>query len=56
MVGLRLFLPETWTGDEACSSAPACLPNMLGAGQVEIALAELDRLIAAGVRFLDSPC
>jgi SRSO17 transposase len=52
MVGLRLFLPESWTSDSArldragvpaqCRSARA---------KSEIALAELDRLIAAGVRF-----
>src|SRR5271169_4146672 len=51
-VGLRLFLPEAWTGDLArleragvpaeCRSARA---------KSEIALAEMDRLIAAGVRF-----
>jgi len=52
MVGLRLFLPESWISDPArldragvpaqCRSARA---------KSEIALAELDRLIAAGVRF-----
>jgi SRSO17 transposase len=40
--GLRLFLPESWT------SAPA----RLDAARVpEIALAEIDRVRAAGVRF-----
>lgn len=51
-VGLRLFLPESWTGD---------LPRLARAGvpedrrtfrtKPEIALAEIDRLLAAGVRF-----
>ena len=52
MVGLRLFLPETWTGDEARLERPACPPRYRSArAKSEIALAELDRLIAAGVRF-----
>jgi SRSO17 transposase len=52
MVGLRLFLPESWTSDG---------PRMVRAGvpegyraprtKLEIALAEIDRLIAAGVDF-----
>lgn len=52
MVGLRLFLPESWT----------CDPERLGRAKVpkerwayrtkpEIALAEIDRVRAAGVRF-----
>jgi len=51
-VGLRLFLPESWTADadrmnragvpEACQ-APRSKP--------EIALAEIDRVMAAGLRF-----
>jgi SRSO17 transposase len=32
MVGLRLFLLETWTGDELDSSAPACPPNIARRG------------------------
>src|SRR6202158_2668584 len=52
MVGLRLFLPESWTGDQArleraCVPAECLSPRTKSA----IALAELDRLIAAGVRF-----
>src|SRR5450631_4397793 len=52
MVGLRLFLPEIWTGDEA-RLARAGVPAVyrLARTKSEIALAELDRLIAAGVRF-----
>jgi len=52
VVGLRLFLPESWTSDmarmkragvpEACRQ-PRTKP--------QIALAEIDRLMAAGVRF-----
>src|SRR5215213_488046 len=51
-VGLRLFLPQEWTRDpERCLRAglpeAAIVPRSKGA----IALAELDRLRAAGVRF-----
>jgi SRSO17 transposase len=51
-VGLRLFLPESWTGDvvrmnRACVPPDWCAPK----SKPEIALAEIDRLIAAGVRF-----
>jgi SRSO17 transposase len=52
MLGLRLFLPESWTSDEA---------RMVKAGVPEpfrpyrtmpaIAIEEIDRVIAAGVRF-----
>jgi SRSO17 transposase len=52
MVGLRLFLPESWTGDE---------PRLTRTGvpehrrtyrtKPEIAIEEIDRLRAAGVRF-----
>src|SRR6201987_6070773 len=52
MVALRLFLPETWTSD---------LPRLKRTGvpieyraartKPEIALAEIDRMISAGVRF-----
>ncbi|HME83177.1 MAG TPA: IS701 family transposase [Roseiarcus sp.] len=52
MVGLRLFLPETWTGDEArLERAGVPVEYRPGRAKSEIALAELDRLIAAGVRF-----
>ena len=52
MVGLRLFLPETWTGDEARFERAGVPAEYRSARtKSEIALAELDRLIAAGVRF-----
>ena len=51
MVGLRLFLPETWTGDEARLERAGVPAEYRSARtKTEIALAELDRLIA-GVRF-----
>jgi SRSO17 transposase len=51
-VGLRLFLPEKWTSDpQRCAQAgvpeAAIAPHSKG----EIALDELDRLTATGVRF-----
>ena len=51
-VGLRLFLPEEWVKDPARCGA-ACVPEaeILSRSKGEIALAELDRLRAAGVRF-----
>src|ERR1700761_7440431 len=51
-VGLRLFLPEDWIQDpERCAAAG--VPDEAGVSRSkgEIALAELDRLRAAGVRF-----
>jgi SRSO17 transposase len=52
MVGLRLFLPETWTCDEArLERAGVPAEYRSPRTKSEIALAELDRLIAAGVRF-----
>ena len=52
MVGLRLFLPESWTGDEARLERAGVPAEYRSARtKSEIALAELDRLIAAGVRF-----
>jgi SRSO17 transposase len=52
MVGLRLFLPETWTCDEARLERAGVPAEYLSPRtKLEIALAELDRLIAAGVRF-----
>jgi SRSO17 transposase len=51
-VGLRLFLPEEWTGDAArCARAGVPETAMTPASKGEIALAELDRVRAAGVRF-----
>ena len=51
MVGLRLFLPESWTND-AVRLERAGVPFEYQAARAkpEIALAELDRLIGAGVR------
>ena len=51
-VGLRLFLPEEWTRDperRAAAGVPDEVAVALTKG--EMALAELDRLIAAGVHF-----
>ncbi len=51
-VGLRLFLPEEWTGDAGrCARAGVPEIAMTPASKGEIALAELDRVRAAGVRF-----
>ncbi|MFD2780417.1 IS701 family transposase [Novosphingobium pokkalii] len=52
MVGLRLFLPESWTSDAARLDR-AGVPEGLRAYRTkpEIALAEIDRVRAAGVRF-----
>ena len=52
MVGLRLFLPEAWTGDKARLERAGVPAEFRPArAKPEIALAELDRLIGAGVRF-----
>jgi len=52
MVGLRLFLPESWTSDPTRLDR-AGVPDDHRAYRVkpEIALAEIDRVRAAGVRF-----
>jgi SRSO17 transposase len=51
-VGLRLFLPERWVGDpERCAAAGVPGAEVVARTKGEIALAELDRLIAADVRF-----
>ena len=52
MVGLRLFLPESWTSDPA-RLARAGVPDDHGGYRTkpEIALAEIDRARAAGLRF-----
>lgn len=52
MAGLRLFLPENWTGDHS-RLAQAGVPQDCWDYRTkpEIALAEIDRLRAAGVRF-----
>ncbi|WP_276309022.1 IS701 family transposase [Sphingobium sp. LF-16] len=52
MLSLRLFLPESWTSDTARmdkSGAPAPLQEYCT--KPEIAIEEVDRIIAAGVRF-----
>src|SRR5262249_17086732 len=52
MVALRLFLPESWTSDQVRlkrASVPA--EHRTARTKPEIALAEIDRMIAAGVRF-----
>ena len=51
-VALRLFLPETWT-DEPTRCVRAGVPEaaIVARTKGEIALAEIDRMLAAGVRF-----
>jgi SRSO17 transposase len=52
MIGLRLFLPESWTGDaERMTKARAPEDRRTARTKPEIALAEIDRIRAAGVRF-----
>jgi SRSO17 transposase len=52
MLALRLFLPESWTGDRARLDR-AGVPAEYRTAQTkpELALLEIDRAIAAGVRF-----
>ncbi len=52
MVGLRLFLPETWTDDPG-RMARAHVPKdrQTALTKPEIAIEEIDRVIASGVRF-----
>ncbi len=51
-VGLRLFLPKSWT-DDAARCARAGVPEAVRVAltKPEIALAEIDRVVATGVRF-----
>src|SRR3954447_8609493 len=50
-VGLRLFLPEDWCGD-AARRAAAGVPEAVGyRPKWQIALDEIDRVLAAGARF-----
>lgn len=52
MVGLRLFLPESWTSDPArMAKAKVPADRQLALSKPEIAIAEIDRITAAGVRF-----
>jgi SRSO17 transposase len=52
MVGLRLFLPKSWTGDPE-RMARAQVPNnrQVSLTKLEIAIEEIDRVIASGTRF-----
>src|SRR5687768_15912749 len=51
-VGLRLFLPETWAGDaERCARAGVPGEHRRAVAKTDIALAEIDRVLAAGARF-----
>ena len=51
-VALRLFLPESWTSDRArLKQADVPAEHRTARTKPEIALAEIDRMIAAGVRF-----
>jgi SRSO17 transposase len=52
MVALRLFLPENWTNDQGRLQRRAFPPShRMARTKPEIALAEIDRVMAAGVRF-----
>lgn len=52
MVPLRLFLPESWTSNLArLKRAGVPIEHRGARSKPEIALAEIDRVIAAGVRF-----
>jgi SRSO17 transposase len=52
MIGLRLFLPQTWIDDPVrLERAGVPTDRRSARSKSEIALAELDRLIGAGVRF-----
>src|SRR5215216_7977622 len=51
-VGLRLFLPQEWTSDPArCAAAGVPEEAVIARGKGAIALAEVDRLRVAVVRF-----
>jgi SRSO17 transposase len=52
MLALRLFLPESWTSDRArLERAGVPAEYRMARTKPAIALAEIDRVIAAGVRF-----
>ncbi len=52
MLALRLFLPESWTSNRArLERAGVPAEHRMARTKLEIALAEIDRIIAAGVRF-----
>ena len=50
-VALRLFLPESWTSDRARLKRAGVPAEHRTAQKPEIALSEIDHMIAAGVRF-----
>jgi len=52
MVGLSLFLPESWTDDPVrMKRARVPAGRQAAMSKPDIAIAEIDRVIAAGVRF-----
>jgi len=52
MLALRLFLPESWTSNRSwLQRAGVPAEHRISRTKPELALAELDRVIAAGVRF-----
>lgn len=52
MITLRLFLPESWTNDRVrLARASVPVEYRTARTKPEIALAEIDRVVAAGVRF-----
>lgn len=52
MVGLRLFLPESWTSDpERMARARVPADRQVAMTKPQIAIEEIDRIKAAGVRF-----
>ena len=51
-IGLRLFLPDEWTADpDRCGRAGVPEEHRRALAKPDLALAEIDRAIAAGVRF-----
>ena len=52
MVGLRLFLPESWTSDpRRMTHARVPEDRRRARSKPEIAIEEIDRVIASGARF-----
>ena len=52
MVGLRLFLPESWTGDAGrMDRVRVPQERQVALSKPEIAIEEIDRVIASGARF-----
>src|SRR3712207_3028450 len=51
-VGLRLFLPDDWVADpDRCARAGVPDEHRRAEARTDIALAEVDRVVAAGARF-----